>query len=422
MTNKNMNTISPTLSPKPHQIEAIKLLSSSKGFLLTDDMGLGKTLTALWAAQEVGEHSPTIICPASLTSNWQAEARKIGSTPQVYSYAKGMKITEVPRLIILDESHSIKSPTSKRGAFYTALCQLVRQRGGRVWLLSGTPVTRDTDDYYNQLLAIGAVPIAKSTGKPWTVWGWKKAVMKEVSSRWKSSGVEYIGITPQGERLLAEQKAGKVWGRKKEEVLDLPGKVKCDICLGLPTGTLKRALATIGLKAQDYSLEQLEEDPAFMTLKKELAAFKAAKVAKLLIEELSEGKHLPRVIFTDHVASANIIAEAISKWGHCKVGLITGETPADERRRTVDRFQLGYLPVLVATIGAAGVGITLTKSCDIRFVDRNFSPALNRQAEDRVYRMGQTQKVVVTDYRIDDPIEDRICELLAEKDATIAKI
>lgn len=411
-----------TLTPKPHQIEAIKLLSSSKGFLLTDDMGLGKTLTALWAAQDVGEHSPTIICPASLVANWQAEARKIGSTPQVFSYAKGMKITDVPKLIILDESHSIKSPTSKRGAFYTALCQLVRQRGGRVWLLSGTPVTRDTDDYYNQLLAIGAVPIAKSTGKPWSVWGWKKAIMQEVSNRWKSSGVEYTGITAKGERLLAEQKAGRVWGRKKEEVLDLPGKMRCDISLGSPTGTLKRALATIGLKAQDYSLEQLEDDPAFMTLKKELAAFKAAKVAKLLIEELSEGKHLPRVIFTDHVASADLIWDAITQNGVVTCRKITGETPADERARVVESFQAGCTKVLVCTIGAAGVGITLTNSCDIRFVDRNFSPALNRQAEDRVYRMGQTQKVVVTDYRIDDPIEDRIRELLARKEATIAKI
>src|SRR5712691_5729542 len=78
-------------------------------------------------------------------------------------------------------------------------------------------------------------------------------------------------------------------------------------------------------------------------------------------------------------------------------GLFIGDTSARDREQIIEEFQAGKLKVFAGTIAAGGIGITLTASSTVVFIDRSWSPALNRQAEDRLHRIGQKNAVQVID-------------------------
>ncbi len=398
----------------PHQIEAIKHLVNSRGFMLADDMGLGKTYTALLAARQLGR-ATTVICPSFLKATWEKSSQAVGISVDIFSYTKAQtEISSVPEVLILDESHYIKSSTAQRTKFCLDLCGLVRNRGGVVWLLTGTPITRDTDDLYTQLQAIDAIPLNRRTKEPWSLWGFKEALMNRVPDKHTRSGVRHEGITEDGRKLLNKMRENKYLRRTKDEVLNLPDKIYTKIYIAETSKSLAKELASY----EDLDLMALEGNTHFMSLRKTLAILKAVKVARALKEELKEAPKQV-VVFSAHVDAVKELAKIASS--AIRVETITGATPPERRQAIVDDFQAGRVHVLAATIGAAGIGLTLTSASDVRFVDRSFSPAENFQAEDRCYRIGQDSKVVVTDYLTNDKIEERLLKLVLRKQETILR-
>jgi SNF2 family DNA or RNA helicase len=99
------------------------------------------------------------------------------------------------------------------------------------------------------------------------------------------------------------------------------------------------------------------------------------------------------------------------------VDLLHGGTPVPERERMVDRFQAGATPVLVLSLKAAGTGLNLTRAGHVIHFDRWWNPAVEEQATDRAYRIGQTQPVQVHRLITEGTVEDRIAEMLASKRA-----
>ena len=95
---------------------------------------------------------------------------------------------------------------------------------------------------------------------------------------------------------------------------------------------------------------------------------------------------------------------------------ITGSTSDSDRTAIVDRFQRGELRGVAGTIGAMGVGVTLTRSANVMFLDRDFVPANNLQAEDRSLRIGQTRGVVVTILNATHPVDQRVAIILERKE------
>lgn len=112
--------------------------------------------------------------------------------------------------------------------------------------------------------------------------------------------------------------------------------------------------------------------------------------------ELVEDSDEPLVFFSQFKSLTNLFGERLKKAG-ISYGLLTGDTPQDERGRLVRDFQAGKLHVFAGTIAAGGVGITLTQSSHVVFFDRSWSPSANRQAEDRLHRIGQKNAVQITD-------------------------
>ncbi len=116
--------------------------------------------------------------------------------------------------------------------------------------------------------------------------------------------------------------------------------------------------------------------------------------ALLQIIEDNEGEQI--VVFSQFRGLIDLAAERLRR---AKISFvtITGDVPANQRPANIDRFQSGDATIFLGTIGAGGEGITLTAASTVIFLDRDWSPAKNAQAEDRLHRIGQTNAVQVID-------------------------
>jgi SNF2 family DNA or RNA helicase len=134
----------------------------------------------------------------------------------------------------------------------------------------------------------------------------------------------------------------------------------------------------------------INEKLVMFTQLRHAASFGKLYTAKDLAEELIEEGHKV-VFFTAFIDSAEALAYNLSSVG--KTGLITGNVSFAHRQQAIDEFQNGSLNFLVSTIGAGGLGITLTAANHVIMVDRPWTPGDAFQAEDRAHRIGQKDTV-----------------------------
>lgn len=170
------------------------------------------------------------------------------------------------------------------------------------------------------------------------------------------------------------------------------------------------------------ALKQICDHPA-LYLKEQAPATGdalAARSGKLaLLDELLDtllAEDGSALVFTQYVGMARLIAAHLAGRA-IPVDLLHGGTPVPERERMVDRFQDGATPVLVLSLKAAGTGLNLTRAGHVVHFDRWWNPAVEEQATDRAYRIGQTQPVQVHRLITEGTIEDRIAEMLQVKRA-----
>ena len=156
-------------------------------------------------------------------------------------------------------------------------------------------------------------------------------------------------------------------------------------------------------------------------LRKELASRKISVANEIIADFEDAGK--PLVVFSAHVDPCNIIG---SRPGWAS---ITGSTPNEQRQEIVEQFQKGLLKGVVGTIKAMGVGLTLltdvgVEDCDsMLFIDLEWNPSLNQQAEDRICRIHKGGKVrdrvTYITLAFNHPIDEHVLELVADKQLTI---
>jgi SNF2 family DNA or RNA helicase len=149
------------------------------------------------------------------------------------------------------------------------------------------------------------------------------------------------------------------------------------------------------------------------TFRKELAMLKARAALPYLLE-LIESE--PLVIFSSHPEAIEYLADEL----HPGLAPVIGATDAASRSVTVSAFKEGKCKAICGTIGPMGTGLTLTQSHHVVFIDRDWRPSLNQQAEDRVCRIGQQHSgVLVTDIVSDSAIDEHITETLIKKQRII---
>jgi SWI/SNF-related matrix-associated actin-dependent regulator 1 of chromatin subfamily A len=204
--------------------------------------------------------------------------------------------------------------------------------------------------------------------------------------------------------------------RMRADVLpDLPVKTRRSIDVKVDHKALSklvRLTENLLLEFQNWTDDQVLEEcaagGALSMVRKELAGLKLPTLVDLIKE--CEQVQEPVIAFSYH---RDPIIELGSRKGWAA---ITGSVADHERTALVERFQKGELRGLAGTIGAMGVGVTLTKSANVMFLDRDFVPANNIQAEDRAVRIGQTRGVLVTVLNALHPIDQRVAIILERKE------
>ncbi|HEX8779995.1 MAG TPA: DEAD/DEAH box helicase, partial [Nocardioides sp.] len=122
------------------------------------------------------------------------------------------------------------------------------------------------------------------------------------------------------------------------------------------------------------------------------------------------------LVFTQYVAMARLLEQHLAHAG-VPHQLLHGGTPVQERQAMVERFQAGEVPVFLLSLRAGGTGLTLTSADHVIHVDRWWNPAVEEQATDRAYRIGQTKPVQVHRFVTQGTIEEKIDEVLRRKRA-----
>ncbi|KPI28345.1 SNF2-related protein [Actinobacteria bacterium OV320] len=413
------------------------------GCCLADDMGLGKTVTLialhLHRQTEASTAGPTlVVCPTSLMGNWQREIEKFapgtpvrrfhGPQRDLASLADGEfvlttygtlrldagRLGEVPwGLVVADEAQHVKNP-------YSATARALRTIGARARVaLTGTPVENNLSELWAIL--------------DWTTPG--------LLGRLGAFRTRYARAVESGGDPAAAERLSRLVGpfllrRRKSDpgiAPELPPKTETDrpVALtreqtGLYEAVVRETLAAIA-EADDMArrglivklltgLKQICNHPAqYLKEERPRTAGRSGKLElldELLDTLLAEGASV--LVFTQYVRLARLLEQHLAARG-VPTQFLHGGTPVAERENMVRRFQDGEVPVFLLSLRAAGTGLNLTRAEHVVHYDRWWNPAVEAQATDRAYRIGQTRPVQVHRLIAEGTIEDRIAAMLRRK-------
>jgi SWI/SNF-related matrix-associated actin-dependent regulator 1 of chromatin subfamily A len=421
--------------PLSHQKESIQKLVENKKFILADDMGLGKTTSTIIAALESGAKKILIVCPATLKINWKreienytdrsifiAESKSFSTEHDFviinYDIIKNFHSTKEKKnsdmmkanfdLVIVDEAHYIKNAQAKR----TKLINDIVKDIDRLWLLTGTPMTSRPIDYYN-LLSLVDSPVAKN---------WMAYVIRYCNGFQFQAGPRKVWNVMGATNLeeLRDRTSGTILRRLKEDVLDLPDKIITPVYLRLKSREYEEIMG----EYYDWYDKNPEESKSLTVqfskltkVRQVIANEKIEQTIELAENILEQDKKV--VIFCNFTDSLNRIVEHFGK----SAVKIDGSMPKDNRQQSVDEFQNNpKVKVLVGNIKAAGVGITLTSGEAVIMNDLSFLPSDHAQAEDRCYRYGQKNNVLVYYPIFENTVEGVIYDIINAKKQVIATV
>ena len=409
-----------------HQKEAVKTLCENKKYILADDLGLGKTTSAVVASLESQSKKILVICPASLKINWKREIENYSD--KTISIVEGKKwedadyviinydilknfhslekdVESIIRnsgfdLIIVDEAHAICNTQAQR----TKLVNDIAKITDKVWLLTGTPVTSRPINYFN-LLNLVDCNVAQN---------WMAYVRRYCNGYQFRAGNRKIWNVSGASNLeeLYERTKPFVLRRLKNDVLDLPEKIITPVYMRLRSKEYEDVMGEY-YEWYDKGGESNSLTMQFSKIAKVrqiIANEKVAQTIELCENILDQDKKV--IIFCNFTDSLNAIYNHFKK----VAVKLDGSTPKGERQDAVDKFQTDdKVKVFVGNIKAAGVGLTLTAAETVIMNDLSFLPSDHSQAEDRAYRYGQKNTVVVYYPLFENTIEGIIYDILDKK-------
>jgi SWI/SNF-related matrix-associated actin-dependent regulator 1 of chromatin subfamily A len=421
--------------PLSHQKEAIEKLVGSRRFILADDMGLGKTTSTIIAALETGAKKILIICPASLKINWEreianysdrscfiAEGKKYSTESDfvIVNYdilknfhdpkdlEKSLLNKSNFELVILDEAHMVSNAQAQRTKIINSFVKKIK----RVWLLTGTPMTSRPINYYN-LLNIIESPVAQN---------WMAYAIRYCQGYQFNAGKRKVWNVTGASNLeeLKDRTSKQILRRLKEEVLDLPDKIITPVYLRLKSKEYEELMGEYYDwfdKNPNESSSLTVQFSKLMKVRKVIANEKSKQTIEFAENILEQGKKV--IIFTNFTDTLQTIYQHFGK----QAVYLDGSCNKVQRQYAVDQFQENdKIKVFVGNLKAAGVGLTLTSAEAVIMNDLSFVPAEHSQAEDRAYRYGQKNNVLVYYPLFDNTIEGAIYDILNHKKKIIGTV
>ncbi|MFI0239196.1 DEAD/DEAH box helicase [Streptomyces sp. NPDC016845] len=420
-----------------------RMTSLGLGACLADDMGLGKTITliALHLHRQTARETagPTlVICPTSLMGNWQREIERFAPGTPVRRFHGGRRSLEglaegefvlttygTMRLdaaqladrgwgmVVTDEAQHVKNP-------HSATAKELRTIGARARVaLTGTPVENNLSELWAIL--------------DWTTPG--------LLGRLGTFRTRYAKAVEGGKDPAAAERLAKLVGpfllrRRKSDpgiAPELPPKTETDRAVpltkeqtGLYEAVVRETLAEIagadgfarrGLIVKLLTaLKQICNHPA-QYLKEDKPRIPGRSGKLELLDELLDtilAEDASVLVFTQYVQMARLVERHLAQRGIASQ-FLHGGTPVAGREAMVRRFQDGEVPVFLLSLKAAGTGLNLTRAEHVVHYDRWWNPAVEAQATDRAYRIGQTRPVQVHRLITEGTIEDRIADMLLRK-------
>lgn len=420
-----------------------RMTSLGLGGCLADDMGLGKTITliSLHLHRQTQQDSagPTlVVCPTSLMGNWQREIEKFAPGTRVRRFhgaQRGLedladgefvlttygtmrldaeKLGQTPwGMVVADEAQHVKNP-------YSATAKQLRTIKARARVaLTGTPVENNLSEL-------------------WAILDWTTPGLLGRLGTFRTRYAQAVegGSDPGAAERLGQLVRPFLLRRRKSDpgiAPELPPKTETDRAVslsqeqtGLYEAVVRETLAEIagadgftrrGLIVKLLTaLKQICNHPA-QYLKEDEPRITGRSGKLELLDELLDtilAEEAGVLVFTQYVQMARLIERHLADRG-VPSQFLHGGTPVALREAMVQRFQNGEVPVFLLSLKAAGTGLNLTRAEHVVHYDRWWNPAVEAQATDRAYRIGQTQPVQVHRLIAEGTIEDRIAEMLLRK-------
>ena len=413
------------VEPYEYQREGICFGLEHKRIIIGDEPGLGKTLQSIGIVDTANAYPCLVICPSSLKINWQREFEKFtdksalvldNNVRTTWGYLLSMGVHQVaivnyeslrkffvwdirggkqfrlkdvvfnPQIqafksIIIDESHRVKDPSAQQTIFTKGLSV------GKDWciLLSGTPVVNRPEDLIAQL------SIMNRLGE----FGGRAKFMADYCTDPKDKTAEPAVPLSELSRQLYNTCMIR---REKAKVLpQLPDKTRVDLYIEI-SNDKEYNLAAEDLAAylQEYTectdweirrKMRMEALVKFMTLRSLATKGKIAQAVDFIRTFLDSGKKL--IVF----CSLHEIVDELQKIFPRAV-TVTGRDSSVNKQASVDAFQNNpNVQLIICSIKAAGVGLTLTAASDVAFIELAWTYADCCQCEDRAHRIGQKDNV-----------------------------
>ena len=442
---------------RPYQIRGHAwihyLIDQGFGACLADDMGLGKTIQAItlildWRKQQRGQEPILVVCPVSVLGNWRREFHRFAPNLDVELHhgkarlrtteefanmnaAHDVILTSYSLLqrdeelfqgcdyggIILDEAQNIKNPNTRQSKSARSL------RGGFRLVLTGTPLeNRPLDlwtimDFLNEGLLGNKSNFLKTLEHP---------ILRQ-KSRTKAS-------------VLAKLVRPFVLRRLKtdpEIITDLPEKTEQVVVTGLTReqATLYESIVNQGLDEVELSSEGIQRRGVILTTLLRLKQVcnhpahylgdgsalptRSAKLdllTEMLEEALAEGDRC--LVFTQFKEMGSLLRRHLKEVLDEDVLFLHGGVPQKNREDLVQNFQEAAEDgpkIFVLSLKAGGTGLNLTAANRVFHYDRWWNPAVEDQATDRAFRIGQERNVFVHKFVCTGTLEERIQEMLERK-------
>ncbi|MCL2655012.1 MAG: DEAD/DEAH box helicase [Coriobacteriia bacterium] len=419
------------------------------GALLADDMGLGKTIQVLAYLERQrtlskGSARALIVVPASLIHNWEHESARFSPQLRTRVIHTGNKefapneadlfittygiVARTPALadtswdtLIIDEAQAIKNPGARQTKAVKALDARFRIA------LTGTPIENrlsdlwSLSDFLNQGMLGTPKEFSDFEGRLQdnrAGYARLRDMMSPFILRRLKTDTRVISDLP--EKLETTQFTTLT---KKQVVLYKALVDELERSLQLVDGITRRGLVLANL----MRLKQICNHPDHYTGQKEYKPTESGKFLQLAeLCETIRAKHEKLVVFTQFKEMCDPLARYLSELFGTQGLTLHGSVPVKQRGKLVEQFNTDErVPFMVLSLKAGGTGLNLTAANHVVHFDRWWNPAVENQATDRVFRIGQKRDVVVHKFVTTGTIEEKIDELLTSKkelaDAVIAQ-
>lgn len=450
---------------RPYQQQGFEWLvfmrNQQFGAILADDMGLGKTVQlisyVLHLYEVLREKKPTlIVCPTSVLGNWQKELARFAPTLKVHTHYSSSRLKDEEfHHFLLKESPQVVLSTygtiSQDVEFLDSIDWAVvtldeAQNIKNMQTMQSKAIRRLHGDHH---IALTGTPIENRLSELWAIFDF---IHRGYLGSFKKFQDEFIvpidreNSDQHKTRLRAKIRPFLLRRTKNDPKLqlNLPDKQETkEFCplteeqAALYEGYIQESLAGLeqmspferkGRILQMLSkLKQLCNHPA-LYLKEPFSdarimlerSMKLKRIVELTQEIVERGEQC--LIFTQYIGMGHLLQHCFFEQFDWDVPFLTGSMRKEQRDALVEAFQAGDFPIFLLSLKAGGTGLNLTAANHVLHADRWWNPAVENQATDRAYRIGQTQFVQVHKFITIGTIEEKVDQMLEMKSALCAEL